>query len=666
MVSNNRVDHQPKLIIAALLSDVQTLHSDVFTPRALKLTIQKVESRCAREGIGFLTKTLPRLAKAFDKALTGEVPLNSISLAFESLPNSQLPRFLGELFQCIFSHDGRVLPDPCVQCIKAVRQVLYPFYRYKLPHGIELEENVVNKFIQVENEVSVYHHAFSRKADALDEIHSAEVGNNTDLRVGSDGKPSGSRMRVTEGFCKALGVSRIGLRIIRRARRLLNGVFGSFDPLDIRPKHGPGAVSTREQLWDKYRFSCIPSRITDVYPLDAFFYASVGHVCDTYRDMSSLSGSEVSARVILVPKDSRGPRLISCEPLAFQWIQQGLGRAIVDHVERHRLTRGIVNFTDQEPNRSAARLASTDGRYSTLDLNEASDRVSVGLVRLLFPENLSRYLLACRSLSTTLPGGKELVLDKFAPMGSALCFPVLALTIWAILTAGLSDADVGWGKPRIPNILVYGDDVIVPTALAANAIMLLESFGLKVNRDKSCISGFFRESCGMDAYKGVDVTPVRFRTVWSSHRCPDTYTSYISYANALYKQKFYKTYDLIVGGLLSIYGEIPEKRSDITDHSLIEVPEANLPRRSRVNRNLQKREWLIWDVKAPKVHKEIDGWSMLLRYFTEAGCQQSPYPWVSPRRSDSPHKFDPFRVEPAFSVRSYTKQRSSILVRRWR
>jgi hypothetical protein len=638
MVSNKSSDPY-KQIIAALLSDVQTSHSEVFTPRSLRLTTQKVMKRIEREGQSFLTKTLPRLGKAFNRALSGEVLLNSAEVAFESLPNSKLPKFMGELFQLIFSHDGRVLPRPCVRSIKTLQQLLFVYYKYELPYDSDQEQAVLTKFERTEVEVQAYSEKFAWMANYLD-TH-----------------PMDYSPIASEKY----------RRIVRKARILLSRVFASFDHRDIYPRHGPGAVATREQLWGKYRWTSISPRITETYPLDTYFYASMGHFCDTYKELDSLQFKENSARVLLVPKDSRGPRLISCEPLDFQWIQQGLGRAMSKHVELHPLTRYNIHFTDQQPNQFGALLGSQTGEYATLDLNEASDRVSVGLVRLLFPEPLLSALLNCRSQSTTLPCGRILKLNKYAPMGSALCFPVLALTTWAILAAGLSDAcaDRIHRKAILQRILVYGDDVIVPTAQAADAIKLLEAFGLKVNRDKSCISGFFRESCGMDAYKGVSVTPVRFRTVWSSSRRPESYVSWIAYANQLYDKKYYTTYNLIVGKLLEIYKSIPEMSMNLSCPSLREVPEENRPKYRRLHKGLQKLQWKVWDVRSRKVLKRIDGWSMLLRYFAEACSSTNSFTNDTPRRSGV-GSLTISNDRGAFSVESYTKRRSNSLVLCWR
>jgi hypothetical protein len=294
------------------------------------------------------------------------------------------------------------------------------------------------------------------------------------------------------------------------------------------------------------------------------------------------------------------------------------------------------------------------GKYATLDLNEASDRVSLELVRLLFPPHICEYLEACRSSSTLLPSGKEIELKKFAPMGSCLCFPIMALTIWSILAAAAPDA---YTRERI---YVYGDDVIVPTAYAVDAIKHLESFGLKINHDKSCTSGLFRESCGMDAFKGKDVTPVRFRTVWSSVRSPGSYASWIAYANSFFSKSYYNVYDCIVEHLHHLYGAIPTKDMNLSCPSLLAVSEHQRPIRSRSNLKLQKLQYWVWDVKSVVVNHISDGWEMLLRYFAEKANPLNSH--LSSTQVSTPS----FEGEEAFSAGSYTRRRASMLVRRWR
>jgi hypothetical protein len=632
MVPSKSLDESK--IIAALLNDVYSTFGTAFSSSSRKNTTKKVFDRLASEGIGFLTKTLPRLGKAFDKALSGSTPLNSISLRFTPQPNSQLPMLFGELFNRVLQKDGTLLPEPCVKSVRVLRELLFVFYKYELPYTDEQEQQVVSKFERTEDDLKLVDLQLVALRHAIDDKMP------TERRKWSESK-------------KTWISTPSQMDIVREARILLSNLFASFDCREINPRHGPGVVATKQQLWDKYLWTNVSSRITNKYPLDAYFYASLGHVCDSYDSFNRVTEESLPARVILVPKDSRGPRLISCEPVDFQWIQQGLGRAIVELVERTELTKHSVFFTDQVPNRIGALLGSSTGRYATLDLNEASDRVSLELVRLLFPPHICEYLEACRTSSTVLPDGREIDLRKFAPMGSCLCFPIMALTIWAILAAAAPDV---YTEDRIH---VYGDDVIVLNAYASDAMEHLESFGLKINRDKSCISGLFRESCGMDAFKGIDVTPVRLRTVWSSAPSPDSYTSWISYANSFLAKGYYCVYDCIVERLHHLYGGIPTKDMNLSCPSLAIETEHQRPIRSRSNIALQKRQYKVWDVKTVAVKKSIDGWSMLLRYLANRPALPS---YTSPT-DVSPPSFE--GIEP-FSVSSYTRRRTSMLVRRWR
>lgn len=643
MVSSNSQDN-PIRIIAALLRGVQTLHSEVFTPRSCRLTIQKMEKRYNREGMGFLTKTLPRLGKALDRALSSDEPLNC---PFErKLKGTKLPRLLGELFVRVFTFDGRVHPTPCVACIRHLRQIFGLFYKYELPYTTDQEESVLRDFVATEDEVRCQNERLEKFSNEL----------NASLTK-----------------CTSFGVRQT--RVARRAKILLNRLFARFDTENIVPRHGPGAVSTGEKLWGKWTWSNIPNRVAQTYPIDQYFYTNQSHVCDSLQEILSLGDEEIPAKVILVPKDSRGPRLISCEPLYLQWIQQGWLRALVQHVEKHPLTRGFVNFTDQSINRRAALMGSLTGDVATLDLKEASDRISLGLLRLLFPEWLVAKLEACRSQSTLLPNGHVLPLAKFAPMGSAVCFPILALSVWAILAAAAPNANTRKG------IFVYGDDVITPTAYAVDAIEQLEFFGLKVNKDKSCIKGLFRESCGCDAYLGEDVTPVRLRTVWSSSLQPDVYSSWISYANSFYDKQFYQLYDEVVR-MIRTYKVpfIPNRGMGLSCPSLAGEPVSHRLPKTRSNSALQKKEYKVLVVESRKISKVIDGWKMLLRYFTE-GHNSDCRDFLMQLNADrlNPDFIGPClpnvttqkqcgvdSEESPFTVSSYTQRKTSKLVFRWR
>jgi hypothetical protein len=641
-------------VIAAMLRDAQASHGVVFNTRALRLTTQKVESRLGREGIGFLTKTLARLCKCFDQALAGNGSFDNVSTGFKPYAGTKLPRFLGEFFVTIFTPDGHLLPDPDALSVRIVRQLLSPYGKYKLPYTNRQEHEVLQAFKSSEEDLK----------NANEFFNSLKANYSTHNATAYRPKYHGQTIdfyRDSEGVIfRPIG------DIIRDAKRALQRVFLSFDVRDIYPRHGPGAVATKQKHSGKFRWVNVCKRITDIYPLDEYFYASPGHVCDVYRDFNRVGTKDLSARVLLVPKDSRGPRLISCEPVDFQWIQQGLGSAIVRHVESHYLTKGRVNFTDQEVNRNKALTSSITGDYVTLDLKEASDRVHIDLVRLLFPDSLQESLEACRSLSTELPTGEVLRLNKFAPMGSALCFPILALTVWAILHGGAPNADIR------KNIFVYGDDVIVPKAYASSAMTALELFGLKINHSKSCCSGLFRESCGMDAFKGTNVTPVRFRTVWTKSPSPDTYTSYISYANAFYDKGWHSTYRVICEMLASVFGAVPGEDMFLTCPSLRYSTSTDRSFAKRWNRHLQRWQYRVRDVSS--VHHEesnVCGWQKLLRFFSESPTHKDNSNAERQmnfliHRLGSQNGWEENLFPAPFSVSQYTNRKASMLVFRWR
>jgi hypothetical protein len=587
-------------IFADLLHDLHVIHTDWFSHRAFKLTVRKLTARLDKEGVSFLTKQLPRLGKCLDLALC-QGTLDCVG--FERMPKTKLPRFLGEFFRKVFHDDGRLLDEPNVLAIQRLRQVLFLAYKYELPYEHDQEKAVLDNFII-----------------------------------------NDSRLPDPSSAC-SMDESPIGRHHQIVAKRLLARVFANFDPrrLEVVPRHGPGSVATGEQAWEKWTFKRIYAPIEAYYPFTEYFVSGGMHLCDTYTDIQKMDVVDGgTAKVVLVPKDSRGPRLISMEPLEYQFIQQGLGRSIMQWVESHPLTRGSVNFTSQEYNRSAALRSSMTGEYATIDMKDASDLVSLSLVRALFPPHMVEALEAVRTSATLLPDGRKVVMKKYAPMGSCLCFPVEALCFWAILVADrimrLGSSD----KFAASEVLVFGDDIIVPARDSELAMKRLEDYYLKVNTSKSCTKGFFRESCGVDAYKGIDVTPLRLKQVWRHRRDPSVYSSYIAFINAMY-QRGYRTVAYSTAlALARIYGSIPRRVSgDPSVPSLcfdaIGVPEP----RVRFKRDSGKpdkpyysrKEEYVWYIVGTKHLVSPDRWSELFRAIQTGSEQVRAGSYTAPHRS---------------------------------
>jgi len=542
----------------------------LLSVRSAKLDIHSVCERTRDEGMSFLTKTLPSLGKALDSALLTNAL--TIPSTFPKAAGSELPLFLGDLFNAVFSSDGTLKGDASPSVIRTLRELLFLFYKYELPHTADVEGAFIGSFIETDETLATLNFSSST---------------------------------------------------IQKVSLLLEALLSDFDPYSIIPRHGPGATADKAIGPGKYDWGIIPDKLSDVYGPE-YFSSCFTEVSDTLGDFYAPGDRSLAARVVLVPKDSRGPRVISCEPKVNQWIQQGLMRGLVDHIESHPLTKGKVNFTDQTINGRLALLSSRDGAYATLDLAEASDRVCHRYVAAVFPPHIMKAMDACRSESTLLPDGRTIKLNKFAPMGSALCFPVMALVIWSVLVShGVFDT------------YVYGDDIVVPTAQAEQATKALESIGLKVNKSKSCKTGFFRESCGCDAYKGVDVTPVRIRAVWSVTPSYDHFYSWVATANSLYNRGYLRASRMLAHALVRQYGPIVQDRTGDFKSApafCFEIIGLQEPP-TRYNRQLQKMERLCLVALTRSTTYTMRGYVRLLRFFTEGGNVQSNEGRVASHRS---------------------------------
>jgi hypothetical protein len=148
------------------------------------------------------------------------------------------------------------------------------------------------------------------------------------------------------------------------------------------PKHGPG--STAEKLLGNKKFKQTewPKRLDYVFPHGEYLFPNQRYY-DPLRVDILEPGAERPVRVITVPKTLKTPRIIAIEPTCMQYTQQSLLQLFVDTIESTDNVSSIVGFTDQTPNQRFAQQGSRDGTLATLDLSEASDRVSNQLVRLM-------------------------------------------------------------------------------------------------------------------------------------------------------------------------------------------------------------------------------------------------------------------------------------------
>jgi hypothetical protein len=430
--------------------------------------ILSFKQRATNEGLSYLTQALPLLGKSLDRFHSTQEWLppegfdlreafigGAVDAGWIKFHTVNVPVFLGKAVESALNGNSAA-----VDC---VRQLSYIFYKLEVKHDEGVTTQFLDQFINTDRDLErfSFHSSDSLESHIVDEM-----------------------------------------------KKLIWRILGNSDPLDIVPSHGGGATACRTPNWEKYHKLRYFKKLDDVFSYSEYFFCSPTHLADELDVLQEAPCADPEARVCLVPKDSRGPRIISCEPAELMYIQQGLMRKLYKVIETHPLTRGQINFSDQSVNKELARTSSMKNDLATLDLSDASDRVSLSLVRRVFPPNWLEALEACRSEYTVLPDGRRVKLNKFAPMGSSCCFPVEALVFWACAQAALRISS-GDRQPR--TVYVYGDDIIIPSTYAEVVIQGLELVGLKVNKDKCFVDGPFRESCGGDYYLGVDVTPIRLR-----------------------------------------------------------------------------------------------------------------------------------------------------------
>jgi len=465
------------------------------------MDVKTAHGRYKHEGLSFFTIALPSFGKDFQKSLDQGIVAHDMFLGFSR--HAGLPRFLGGFLELVFDRrTGVLLDSPDIDAILAVRQLTLLFSKILLPCSDARERDAMSGYVECEKELRQVESSWG--SSDIQDFH-------------------------------------------RVANLLFREIFTDVDRKvaygDIIPKHGPGATADKLRGNSKYRQHVWTDRLERYFPSGEFLFPSVSHYVEHYDQLTFLEpGAEMPVRVISVPKTQKTPRIIAIEPTAMQYAQQSLLEPIVECIEMSDLASHI-GFSDQGPNQVLAREGSHNRDLATLDLSDASDRVSNQLVRSMFSDfpHLQGAVEACRSRRADVPGHGVVRLSKFASMGSALCFPVEAMVFLTCVSLGIESELNAQITSRselldlLDGVRIYGDDIIVPGDYVHSVIAQLERFGAKVGPNKSFWIGRFRESCGKEYYDGVDVSVVKFRRVFpNSRKCVPEVISLVSFRNQCY------------------------------------------------------------------------------------------------------------------------------------
>lgn len=504
--------HAMDLLKDVLFESASWLH---VNPARSWITIQQ---RVEHEGESFLTITLPSL----------ESHLLSCIESGEWAPNRSWkhdrkgsPVFLQEFLGLVFDFKGlspRVKNSPdAILAFRCLRQILGLFAKkFELPSP-KRSASAVERFFTVERELRTLRNQIRNQLDR-------------DFRITTE---------ILFG------------EVFSRSQKDLENLFF---------KHGPGM--TADGAYGIHKYDSVKAtwtqRLDSVFDVGQVAYLNYSdfalngdHVCLSPKD-------EIPMKIVLVPKTAKTPRIIAMEPTSMQWVQQGLLQSLSFNVISSKLA-WRCSWDTQDRNREYARRASKTSSHATLDLSDASDRLHVSVVAFMLKNYplLRRSVFACRTTRASFQG-RETRLEKFAPMGSAMCFAFESIAFFAISVLGIARSRRGDKRIRAVDILqsardlsVYGDDIIVPTDSASSVMDLLEAFGLKVNRRKSFWTGKFRESCGGDFFCGQDVSISRVRRdlSFNAREQGESFASTVVLQNQLFESCYFSTAEKLANSL---------------------------------------------------------------------------------------------------------------------
>lgn len=444
-------------------------------------------------------------------------------------PGEPYPRFLSGLWKNIFDPSGILLDDPCVESIRAIRQLTR--FQKKVFEVCEDKyvELAVKQFIKTDSELPI-----SIACSQLSRVNAVLHGS-----------------------------------------ELFKSVSDSYNF-----SHGPGATAEKLDSVERWDFPTISRSLASRFmPWDFF--------PERYDEDFTCEIVDPIGRLESVPKTFDKPRLISIEPASSIYAQKGLLARLAEWMNR----TPQLNMSDQTRNKLMARRGSIDGSLTTIDLSEASDRVSMALVEAVFKHSPS-FLSLISDMRTGAVNTREglVVLNKFASMGCALTFPIQmivfrSIVIKAIVCAenDLSSRNIrSWG--RSPDIGIFGDDIIIPSAFAEPVYNALRSYGLAINEKKSFTTGPFRESCGGDYVFGQPVNPVYLRQRSPSNwRDADRIASWAAMSHLLSEAQLPGAALYVSNVLQNLVGPMP------SGMGLISVSDP-WPSIERTNDELQRRE----------------------------------------------------------------------------
>lgn len=609
----------------AMLVDIADVRPELLAD--CKRDYKRLLSAIECHGLPFFLETMPAFTKHFDQCLAnGHLTRSGLTHFRPFKRKSPVPRLFKGLVLRVFDVHGVLRSSPDAYCIKAIRQLSSAVKKLRMQCPDSSTWKQVDEYFRIDSEVrqgSLNWDSGDFSSDSLGDLRLEDL---------HESEPEPSSAFADEGSAESRSISTQLLEAIQSTADRICAEIGCFSASDWAPRHGPGAVADLRSGEYKYSFPTWPAKLERTFPLDLFGFANFGHWVSALASgafgKSTFVDSEVPAKLIAVPKTFSAPRLIAAEPTSHQWCQQTILRFLTSRIKETSI-RTVVNFHDQTPNQVFAREASRTGSHSTIDLSNASDRISCWLVERMFRKLPSLvdgfYSVRTRWIHQDLDKKVPQLfqLRKFSTMGSAVTFPVQTI-IFSMIVVGCilyhrkQSTTFANIRKAAREVRVFGDDMIVPIDVHDDVVAALTHLGLKVNPAKTFSTGKFRESCGYDAYDGIEVSKVSIMAMPLVSK-PEAVLSSLDVHNNLFKEGWYETAKFVRSTVESLrryaFRTVPPDSGATGWWDFEGLGHTGL--RTRYNSFLHRLEVRLSVPQGTAKRTPVDSDAMLLQYFTE-------------------------------------------------
>ena len=628
----------PIALLLSLLLDCKRLNPGV---KGLERDSVTLEKRFENEGLGFLTKALPAYADALLLGLSTRQ--FTCPVGFKRSKGRAIPKlFSGMLCEVFDPFTGILVESPDIGVLKCLYGILKFYKKAQVSAEDEdvLHQKAVNEFYQCDESASRVvipdrhdHHIGRVCKIILNSLNSKEIENGI-YKHGPGAVYEGYRANQ-KWYALHDAVWRDG-NILHE--------FGLWGPggnpvysrkLDSSPTPGKesevafcarleGLKSPTARLPRRENGSSKKSRRSSLSAIDRRLLKESPYV---------FGASRSSARLISVAKNSTSRRTITVEPMLNQFVQQGLNTLLRDSISECKVLGNCIALSNQSLNQKLALEGSHYDNWATIDLKSASDLLSLRLVKSVFRHNAQflERMMECRSPSVECANKDTLNLGKFAGMGNALTFPVQSICFAVVCLAAILDQDgvapSYWNLRRASrHIRVYGDDIIVTKRYAHQCVAWLQEVGLKINLKKSFLEGNFKESCGVDAWRGVDITPHYLKHhPDSSATSPNVLAGFVALSNHMWLDGLYSASTWLQEFVEKAIGsQLPLVSRDSGSFGWVSRTDAMTPHKwcRRTHKFLTR----TYALKSVRIRDELDGYPALWKCLMKLAARNRENP----------------------------------------